>query len=84
MHRRPVICSDAGGMAEKVSDGVDGLHFRLGDAAGLAVTLERAAASPEEWRRLRAGIQPVFPVAEAVREHCAVYDALLERAGSEG
>ena len=25
---RPVICSDIGGMAEKVTDGVNGLHFR--------------------------------------------------------
>ena len=35
-HRRPVICSDVGGMAEKVSDGVDGIHFRVGDAFSLA------------------------------------------------
>ena len=26
--RRPVICSDIGGMSEKVTDGVNGLHFR--------------------------------------------------------
>ena len=31
-HGRPVICSDIGGMAEKVTDGVNGLHFRRGDA----------------------------------------------------
>ena len=35
-HRRPIICSDVGGMAEKVSDGVDGMHFRVGDAYSLA------------------------------------------------
>ena len=29
--RRPVICSDIGGMAEAVTDGHDGLHFRTGD-----------------------------------------------------
>ncbi len=78
MHRRPVICSDVGGMAEKVADGVDGLHFRVGDAAALAATLERAASSPEEWQRLRAGIRPVYPIEDAVREHCALYDKLLE------
>jgi glycosyltransferase involved in cell wall biosynthesis len=27
-HGRPVICSDIGGMAEKVTHGVNGLHFR--------------------------------------------------------
>ena len=31
-HGRPVICSDIGGMAEKVTDGVNGLHFRTRDA----------------------------------------------------
>ena len=36
MHGRPVICSDIGGMAEKVTDGVDGLHFRGGDPEDLA------------------------------------------------
>ena len=79
MHRRPVICSGVGGMAEKVTDGVDGLHFRVGDAADLAATLERAASSPETWRQLRDGIQPVYPIEKAVREHCARYEALLER-----
>ena len=28
---RPVICSDIGGMSEKVTDGVNGLHFRRRD-----------------------------------------------------
>ena len=42
LHQRPVICSDIGGMAEKVADGVDGLHFRAGDPRSLARVLERA------------------------------------------
>ncbi len=36
MHKRPVLCGDIGGMAEKVKDGVDGLHFRVGDPRDLA------------------------------------------------
>ena len=40
LHGRPVICSDIGGMAEKVTDGVDGLHFRAGDPRSLARVLE--------------------------------------------
>lgn len=35
----PVICSDIGGMAEKVRDGIDGWHFRAGDTRQLAETL---------------------------------------------
>ena len=33
-HGRPVICSNIGGMAEAVRDGVDGLHFPAGDPGG--------------------------------------------------
>ncbi len=40
---RPVICSGIGGMAEKVTDGVNGLHFRVGDPRSLAETMRRAA-----------------------------------------
>ena len=40
---RPVICSNIGGMAEKVSPGVAGLHFQVGDAADLARTMYEVA-----------------------------------------
>jgi len=40
---RPVICSGIGGMAEKVVDGVTGLHFDMGDAADLARVIRLAA-----------------------------------------
>jgi glycosyltransferase involved in cell wall biosynthesis len=56
-HGRPVICSDVGGMAEKVRDGVDGMHFRVGDAASLARTIESAVGNPRLWRSLRDGIR---------------------------
>jgi glycosyltransferase involved in cell wall biosynthesis len=37
--RVPVICSDIGGMAEKVRDGIDGWHFEAGNASALAALL---------------------------------------------
>ena len=49
-HRRPVICSDIGGQSEKVLDGVNGLHFRRGDAESLARTMQRAATRPHSGR----------------------------------
>lgn len=51
--RRPVICSDIGGMAEKVRPGEDGFHFPAGNSAALAELLVRLAASPEVWNRLQ-------------------------------
>ena len=38
-NRRPVICSDIGGMAEKVRNGIDGFHFPAGSAMALAALL---------------------------------------------
>jgi len=42
----PVVASNIGGMAEFVRDGVDGLHFQVGDADDLARTLTRFLDEP--------------------------------------
>lgn len=76
LHGRPVICSDIGGMAEKVADGVNGLHFRAGDPESLSRAIERAAGSARLWRRLRAGIPRVPLMDEHVRRLAALYDEL--------
>ena len=47
--RRPVICSDIGGMAEAVTNGHDGLHFRTGDSADLARVMRRAMTESSLW-----------------------------------
>lgn len=77
-HRRPVICSDIGGMAEKVDDGVNGLHFRAGDPRSLADTLERAVTEPGLWERLREGIRPVYAMDDHIRALEEIYDELSE------
>jgi glycosyltransferase involved in cell wall biosynthesis len=79
MHGRPVICSDIGGMAEKVADGVNGLHFRAGDAASLADVVARAATTPGLWERLARGIPFVYDIAAQVGVLESVYDELLRR-----
>lgn len=76
MHRRPVICSNIGGMAEKVRDDIDGLHFRVNDAQSLADTLLRAAHTEGLWERLRESIRPVFSVDRAVVAHAGLYRSL--------
>ena len=79
MQRRPVICSDIGGMAEKVTDGVDGLHFRAGDPQSLADTIERAVGTPGLWDRLRAGIGEVHPLGRHVANLTDLYDEQFYR-----
>jgi glycosyltransferase involved in cell wall biosynthesis len=78
-HGRPVICSDIGGMSEKVTDQVNGLHFRTGSAQDLADVMQRAAETPGLWQELQAGIptQPGHDVAEDVRILTDMYETLL-------
>ena len=52
-HGRPIITSDIGGMAEKVRDGIDGLHFRAGNAESLAEAMAGAIRERALWDRLR-------------------------------
>lgn len=75
---RPVLCSDIGGMAEKVADGVDGLHFRAGNPRSLADTIDRAVNEPGLWQKLRQGIRPVYEMDEHVAQLRRIYRSLLE------
>jgi len=76
-HRRPVICSDIGGMAEKVKHNVDGLHFSMGNPASLAQTMRKAATSPDLWRRLQASVPKPYSLTEAVDAHAEIYRTLV-------
>jgi glycosyltransferase involved in cell wall biosynthesis len=81
--RRPVICSDVGGMAEKVTDGVNGLHFRVGDSDSLARAIRRAVETPGLWQRLREGIPPANAMAAHVDVLTGAYEQLIERRAAE-
>ena len=76
---RPVICSDIGGMAEKVGHGENGLHFRVHDPADLAHAIQLAVSTPGLWERLRAGIKEVHSMDRHIRVLTDVYAALLAR-----
>jgi glycosyltransferase involved in cell wall biosynthesis len=82
-HGRPVICSDIGAMAEKVTDGVNGLHFRVGDPRALAATIRHAVRRRNLWDRLREGMPAVPTVSDQARSLVGTYRELIEtRAGS--
>jgi glycosyltransferase involved in cell wall biosynthesis len=83
LHGRPVICSDVGGMAEKVTDGVNGLHFPAGDPAGLARVLAQAAANPDLWALLRSQIPSIFSMDEHIAALEHLYTSLLKRRTEE-
>lgn len=73
LHRRPLIVSDIGGMAEKVRDGVDGLHFRVGSPEDLADQLCRALQEPDLWPRLAAAAPVPMGLADYAAQHLELY-----------
>jgi glycosyltransferase involved in cell wall biosynthesis len=79
LYGRPVICTGIGGMAEKVTDGVNGLHFEVGRPESLAWAIKRAVTTPGLWAQLRAGIPEVLRMDEHVANLSAIYRDLLAR-----
>lgn len=65
----PVVCSNIGGMAELVTDDVDGLHFQVGDPASLRATIARCVDDPSLLPRLASKVR----TPRSMRDH-----ALLE------
>jgi glycosyltransferase involved in cell wall biosynthesis len=77
LNRRPLICSDIGGMAEKVRDGRDGFHFQAGSAFSLAALLRGLASEPQRLLALQQTMAVPPTIAEtgaAVRD---LYDQAL-------
>ncbi len=77
----PVITGDVGGMAELVRDGVDGIHFRIGDAADLREKLLHIVDHPETIDRLRRGIPTVPSIEEQAADLLVRYRELLQASG---
>lgn len=75
--RRPVICSDIGGMAEKVRDGLDGFHFRARSGAALADLLRDLADEPERLAALEETLATPPTLAETVAATRDLYGRLL-------
>jgi glycosyltransferase involved in cell wall biosynthesis len=71
--RRPVICSNIGGMAEKIRDGLDGFHFPVGDHVSLAELVVAVSSEEKIWNRLQRTMRPARTVAEVARGHLNVY-----------
>jgi glycosyltransferase involved in cell wall biosynthesis len=81
---RPVICSGIGGMAEKVQDGVSGLHVRVGDPVDLVAVMQRAM-DPALAATLAAGLPRPIDGAAMARQYlaCLERNAVgLERPGA--
>jgi glycosyltransferase involved in cell wall biosynthesis len=72
-NRRPVICSDIGGMAEKVRDGIDGFHFPVGNPLALANLLRGLAENRDVLIDLAAKISGRPAVEASLEDYIEVY-----------
>ena len=73
----PVVCSDVGGMAELVQDGVSGLHFRTADPSDLARRLQALIDDPRLIDHLRAGIPKLKDISRDAAWHSSLYEAVI-------
>ncbi|HET8728740.1 MAG TPA: glycosyltransferase family 4 protein [Alphaproteobacteria bacterium] len=78
LHKRPIICSDIGGMAEKIEDGVTGLHFRAGSVEGLVDRFVEVLTTPTLWDDLRRNIKQPLDDAGCAELHAGLYRELLD------
>ena len=74
MFKRPVICSNVGGMAERIAHDVTGLHFQVGDPRSLAAAIHRACTEPGLWERLSEATPEPPSRQEAVKGYRALYE----------
>jgi glycosyltransferase involved in cell wall biosynthesis len=72
-NRRPVICSDIGGMAEKVRDGIDGFHFPAGNAMALTSLLRGLAENREPLTNLAARMSGRPALEARLEDYLEVY-----------
>ena len=76
-NRRPVICSNIGGTAEKVRDGVDGWHFNVGSSLALGALLKRISGNRQLVFDISRGMQYPAAPQTVVAAHGRLYDDLL-------
>jgi len=73
---RPVICSDIGGMAEKVRNGVDGFHFHAGSALDIVTLLTRIADDRQILRDVMKTVRQPPAADEIIDGHLNLYRAI--------
>ena len=73
MHKRPIICSDIGGMAEKVEDDATGLHFKVRNVISLTKVMKKAISDENLWQRLVTNINPRLSIEASAIEHINLY-----------
>jgi glycogen synthase len=83
-HALPVVATRAGGIPDKVQQGVNGYLVEPRDVAGLGEAIARVAGSAEERQRLgrrsRERVEELFSWSKIARQTVALYEELIAAA----
>jgi glycogen(starch) synthase len=86
-HALPVVATRAGGIPDKVQDGVNGFLVEPRDVAALAEAIARVVGDAREREALgarsRARVEQLFSWAEIARQTAAVYEELIVAARTD-
>lgn len=74
-YKRPIICPDIGGMAEKVNNNINGLHFRARDSTSLSTVIVKTFNQPGLHSHLTNSLGGYSTTTEATLEHIKLYCA---------
>lgn len=75
----PVLCSNIGGMAEKIVHGKTGLHFQARRADALANAIAWAAENPEKQTQFSTAIRQCYKPEQSLLHHLQLYKALCSQ-----
>ena len=75
-HKKPVLCSGIGGMAEKVTHERNGMHLPVADAAAWAKMMDTLSGDTAMHNKLVQGITPPQGQEQMTRLHLALYEKL--------
>lgn len=73
---RPLLVSDIGGMAEKVRDGIDGIHVPAGNVLSWSKSLQQTARMTDAWKTFQDGIRQPLTYAGCAEAHMQLINTL--------
>lgn len=74
--RRPMLCSQAGGLSNRVVDGKNGFGYTPGSSAELASLIVECAGNETLWNKLSAGVRDEISLQDAWMAHKEIGMAL--------
>jgi glycosyltransferase involved in cell wall biosynthesis len=70
---KPVICPNIGGMAEKVKNGVSGIHYRARDSISLTTVIEKIIEGKIDYEKLYDQLPSIMTEEQCAAKHLSLY-----------